>query len=342
MHMSDALISPAVGGVGWLLAAGFTAYSARAIQRAPEASPPALMGVLGAFVFAAQMLNFSIPATGSSGHLGGGLLLAALLGPHAAFLVMVSVLGVQALLFADGGLLALGCNIVNLGVFTCFVAYPLLFWPIAGGAVHSRKLTIAALVAAIVGLQFGAFAVALETTVSGIAQLPFPSFLAFMLPIHFAIGVVEGLVTAGVLLYVWQARPDLLRRVPVETRSLRPLVFAFAVATLLVGGTLSWFASTRPDGLEWSAERVSGQAELPAPSRGLHGALADVQRATSLFPDYSFSASSDATEPSGWPAPDPGTSTSGVLGGVVVLVSALGMGLGLRWARARYKGQKAR
>jgi cobalt/nickel transport system permease protein len=120
MHMSDALISPTVGAAGWLTAAGFAAYAGREVRRAPEASPPALMGVLGAFVFAAQMINFSIPATGSSWHLGGGLLLAALLGPHAAFLVMASVLAVQALLFADGGLLALGCNVINLGVCTFF------------------------------------------------------------------------------------------------------------------------------------------------------------------------------------------------------------------------------
>ncbi len=77
-----------------------------------------LMGVLGAFIFAAQMINFTIPGTGSSGHLGGGMILAILLGPHAAFLVMASVLTVQALFFADGGLLALGCNIWNLGVLS--------------------------------------------------------------------------------------------------------------------------------------------------------------------------------------------------------------------------------
>jgi len=82
------------------------------------------MGVLGAFVFAAQMVSFAIPGTGSSGHLGGGLLLAILIGPSAAFPVMVSVPAVQALFFGDGGLLALGCNILNLGFFTSFVAFP--------------------------------------------------------------------------------------------------------------------------------------------------------------------------------------------------------------------------
>ncbi|HOU92227.1 MAG TPA: energy-coupling factor ABC transporter permease [Polyangiaceae bacterium] len=343
MHMSDALLSPAVGAAGWLTAAGFAAYSAREVRRAPEASPPALMGVLGAFVFAAQMINFTIPATGSSGHLGGGLLLAVLLGPHAAFLVMASVLTVQALLFADGGLLALGCNVVNLGLFTCFVAYPFLFRPLVGSRVSPRKLTVAALVTAIAGLELGAFAVVLETTASGISQLPFPSFVAFMLPIHLAIGVVEGLVTAGVVLYVWQARPDLVRRSPERNRSLGPLVATFAVAAVLVGGALSWFASTHPDGLEWSAGHVSGTEELPAPTDGLHGALARWQSATSLLPDYSFGSpeeEGDATEPA-WPAPDPGTSVSGVVGGAIVLLVALGTGLLLRWARSRGKGSRS-
>ena len=101
-----------------------------------------LMGVLGAFIFAAQMLNFTIPATGSSGHLGGGMILAILLGPYAAFLVMASVLTVQALFFADGGLLALGCNIFNLGFFPCFIAYPFIYKKIVGAPAdpgpHSR------------------------------------------------------------------------------------------------------------------------------------------------------------------------------------------------------------
>src|SRR6516165_3034633 len=113
--MSDALVSPAVGGLLWAGAAGVAAWSARRVDADGDERKIPLMGVLGAFVFAAQMVNFAIPGTGSSGHLGGGLLLAALLGPEAAFLVLASVLGVQALFFADGGLLALGANAVNLG-----------------------------------------------------------------------------------------------------------------------------------------------------------------------------------------------------------------------------------
>ena len=132
MHMADALISPAVGGTMWAAAAGLIAYSSSRVKKELDDGKVPLMGVLGAFIFAAQMINFTIPGTGSSGHLGGGMILAILLGPHAAFLVMASVLIVQALMFADGGLLALGCNIFNLGFFPCFVAYPLIYKKIVG------------------------------------------------------------------------------------------------------------------------------------------------------------------------------------------------------------------
>ena len=108
------------------------AYCSARVNKELDDRKVPLMGVLGAFLFAAQMINFTIPATGSSGHLGGGLLLTVLLGPYAALLTIASVLMIQALFFADGGLLALGCNIFNLGVFPAFVAYPLLYRPLAG------------------------------------------------------------------------------------------------------------------------------------------------------------------------------------------------------------------
>src|SRR5208337_4574407 len=132
MHMADALISPAVGGVMLAATAGLTVYSARNLKEEIDDRKIPLMGVLGALVFAAQMINFTIPGTGSSGHLGGAMLLAILLGPYAAFLTMASILTIQALFFADGGLLALGCNIVNMGGFACFIAYPLIYKNIVG------------------------------------------------------------------------------------------------------------------------------------------------------------------------------------------------------------------
>jgi cobalt/nickel transport system permease protein len=340
MHMADALISPPVAGAGWLVAVAGLGYAARRVQRTPELGRPALMGVLGAFVFAAQMVNFSIPGTGSSGHLGGGLLLSVLLGPHAALLVMASVLTVQALLFADGGLLALGCNIVHLGVLTSYVAYPLVFLPLAGSRPARARLTLAALLAAVVGLALGALGVVIETTSSGVSRLPFASFALFMLPIHAVIGVVEGLVTAGVVLTVWRARPDLVRVRGSTQRSARPLktvVVAFGIAALLVGGALSWFASTRPDGLEWSASRASGSAAPPAPAGRLHRLVARLQKVTSRLPDYSWGREQPQPEASTarWPAPDAGTTVSGLTGAGLTLLVALGVGLGLRLVRLR-------
>ena len=166
MHMADALLSPAVGGTMWAATAVTVAYCSRRLRQEADDRRVPLMGVLGAFVFAAQMINFTIPGTGSSGHLGGGLLLAILLGPHAAFLVMASVLIVQALFFADGGLLALGCNIFNLGFFPAFVGYP-LYRRLAGEAPGTARATVAAVLAAVVSLQLGAFAVVLQTVSLG-------------------------------------------------------------------------------------------------------------------------------------------------------------------------------
>lgn len=334
MHMADALLSPAVGGAGWLAAAGLTAYSARKVGQAAQEKLVPLMGVSAAFVFAAQMVNFTIPGTGSSGHLGGGLLLAALLGPHAALLAIASVLTVQSLLFGDGGLLALGCNIINLGLFPCFVGYP-LYRAIIGAAPHRARLTIGALVGAVVGLQLGAFSVVIETLLSGRSELPLGAFTLLMQPIHLAIGVVEGLATAAVLLFVGAARPELLQGAAEgRSSSLRALVVALGIAAVLVGGGLSSLASTQPDGLEWSLAKTTGGPELEAPAGGIHDWLVGFQTKTSLLPDYGFRDFGKADTVEAWPAFEAGTSASGLIGGALTLVVMLGLGLLLKRRRA--------
>ena len=231
MHMADALISPAVGGAMWAATAGLTVYSARKLKQEMDDRKLPLMGVLGAFVFAAQMINFTIPATGSSGHLGGGMILAILLGPYAAFLTMASVLTVQALFFADGGLLALGCNIFNLGFFPCFIAYPLIYKKLVGERPTQGRILLGAMAAAILSLQMGAFGVVMETWFSGISELPFSTFVLMMQPIHLAIGIVEGLVTATVVAFVWKARPEILEMAPpaasAPSRSFKPVILAW-------------------------------------------------------------------------------------------------------------------
>jgi cobalt/nickel transport system permease protein len=344
MHMADALISPAVGGVLWIVSGGLIAFCARKVKQSLRDNLVPMMGVLGAFIFAAQMINFSIPGTGSSGHLGGGLILSVLLGPYAAFLVISSVLTVQAFFFADGGLLALGCNIFNLGFFPAFVAYPLIYRVIAGNQYGTSRAWVAALVAAMAGLQLGALSVVLETMASGISELPFRTFVLMMLPIHLAIGVVEGLATAAVISFVARARPEALQTAPSTGAavSMRPVMIGLALAALVTGGVASWFASTHPDGLEWSMAKVSGKEELESPEAGIHERLEKVQQQTAFLPDYGFKSAkagsettasaepASAPEAEPWPAVNAGTSVSGIVGGLMTLVLACLTGFVLR------------
>ncbi|MBE0546430.1 MAG: energy-coupling factor ABC transporter permease [Rubrivivax sp.] len=326
MHMADALLSPAVGAAMWLASAGGLAYSARRVRELGEDRLVPLMGVLGAFVFAAQMINFAIPGTGSSGHLGGGLLLAALLGPHAALIVIASVLTVQALFFADGGLLALGANIFNLGVLPCFVAYPLVYRSIVGVGASRRRITIGAVVAALVGLQLGALGVVLQTVGSGISSLPLSSFLLLMLPVHVPIGLVEGFATAAILLFIQRAQPDLVATASGASPaggSMKPLLASLAIAATVTAGAVSWFASKAPDGLEWSIEQVAATAERPAPATGVHAFLGRLQERMSFLPDDQLpgrsAAAHEPAEPA-WPQVDAGTSIAGLVGGTVTLL----------------------
>lgn len=335
--MADALMSPAVGATMWAATAATTVYCAKKVREQNDPSKIPLMGVAGAFVFAGQMLNFTIPATGSSGHLGGGLILAILLGPEAAFLVMASVLTVQALFFADGGLLALGANIFNLGFFPAFIAFPLIYRKIVGDTPTRGRVVTGSIAGAIVGLLLGSTAVVLQTTLSGISALPFTTFIALMLPIHLAIGLVEGLITASVALFVMQAQPELLARTsaqkPLSGLNLKPVLIGLAIAAVVAGGAISWFASSNVDGLEWSVQGVTGSPEVET-SDPLHETLAGVQENTAFLPDYGFKASEGAEsgeeEAPAWPAVDPGTSTAGIVGAALVLAIAAGIGFVLR------------
>lgn len=344
MHMADALISPTAGGTLWAVSAGLLAFCARKIRASTQEHLVPLMGVLGAFIFASQMINVAIPGTGSSGHLSGGLILAVLLGPYAAFLVIASVLTVQALFFADGGLLALGCNIFNMGFFASFIAYPLIYRPLARGEYNTPRAWGASLAAAIVALQLGALAVVLETTMSGISELNFSTFALLMQPIHLGIGIIEGLVTAAVVAFVGRARPEIVSAraiASVEARSVRPVYIGLIAATLLIGGVVSWFASSHPDGLEWSVEKITGGPDLPAPEKGAHLRLAEIQGKSALLPDYDFKSSATADNDGGevaWLAVRAGTTVSGIVGGALTMLFAVMAGLLVR-RRIRPHGQ---
>jgi cobalt/nickel transport system permease protein len=328
MHMADALISPAVGGTMWAATAGLAAYSIKKLKPEVDEKKIALMGVMGAFVFAAQMVNFTIPGTGSSGHLGGGMLLAILLGPYAGFLAMASVLFIQALFFADGGFLATGCNIFNLGFFTCLFAYPYIFKPLISKGYTTVRLFIACMVSAIIGLQLGAFGVVLETLASGISELPFSTFVALMQPIHLGIGIIEGLVVYAVVSFVWKERPEIIEKASLgETMgslSIKKVLTILGILAIIAGGMFSWFASANPDGLEWSMFKTAGVEELKAPD-GIHKILAVIQEKTAFLPDYGFKTAETEGEPAAkeaeaaWPAVSGGTTLAGVLGAVITL-----------------------
>jgi cobalt/nickel transport system permease protein len=345
MHMADALISPAVGGTLWAATAGLTAYSAKKLKKDLDEHKVPMMGVLGAFIFAAQMINFTIPATGSSGHLAGGMILAILLGPYAAFLVMASVLTIQALFFADGGLLALGCNIINMGFFACFIGYPLIYKKIVGEQPTQGRILLGAMAGSILALQMGALGVVLETWSSGITELSFSTFVLLMLPIHLAIGIVEGLITAAVVSFVWKAHPAILTQAPhppaARVHSHKPLLLGLALFAVVAGGMLSWFASTHPDGLEWSIKGVTGQEELAGPQEGIHGTLAWLQERLAFLPDYDFKKPEGekvAQKKESWPEVSAGKSLAGILGAAMTLLLAGVIGFGLRRYYSHGKG----
>lgn len=318
MHMADALLNPAVGGAMCAVSAGAIGYSVAKMKgdRQAEKKLP-LMAVAGAFVFAAQMINFTIPGTGSSGHIGGGILLSGLLGGPAALLTISVVLMIQCLFFADGGLLALGCNIFNMGVIPCLFIYPLLFKAIFGKKTGMGRLMAASALSVVVGLQLGAFGVVLETTASGITELPFGTFALLMQPIHLAIGLVEGIVTGGILTFVWKSRPELLDSVQESTAGVpvKKTVVILAVAALLVAGGLSLGASGLPDGLEWAMEKTAGAAELEAEGPVMD-AVAELQAHTALMADYSAPVESEAAS----------TSIAGVVGSVMTFMLAGAVG----------------
>ena len=340
--MADALLSPAVGAAFWAGALGTIAYCSKKLKDNLDEKLIPLMGVLGAFIFAAQMINFTIPATGSSGHLGGGLILAIVLGPHAAFIVMASVLTVQTLFFADGGLLALGCNIWNLGIYPCFVAYPFIYRPLVRVGRSSGRALLASAISGVVGLQLGSFSVVVQTLLSGRSELPFSAFLLLMLPVHLAIGLVEGFVTAGVINFIRTARPEILEAAssahPLPAAlSIKKILAGLLIATAVTGGALSWFASANPDGLEWSIQKIFGSQELPEAGSGVVPALKSIQEKTALLPDYNFRKSDVQTnigEESG-PASNYGTSVSGITGAGLVLAAVLLIGLLIRTVRRK-------
>lgn len=317
MHMADALVAPAVAGTMYVASTAVAAYAIKKVRLENDPKKIPVMGVMGAFVFATQMINFTIPGTGSSGHLCGGMLLSALVGPTAGFLTMIGVLFIQCLLFADGGLLALGCNIWNMAFYGCFIGALLIWKPIMKKGMSKKKIFAASILGCMITLQFGALSVSLETLASGITELPFAAFVGTMQPIHLAIGFVEGLITATVLTFVYEARPELLYGYAATKEEGRftfgRTIGILSAAAVLIGGALSLFASSKPDGLEWSIQKITGATEV-ASSGGIYVAVQKIQDTFALLPDYAFKGSNSIA----------GTTFSGIIGSCVVVAVCIG------------------
>jgi len=329
MHMADALLSPAVATTMYAATAAAAGYSIHRLRQDDDPKKLPVMAVTSALVFAGQMINYTIPGTGSSGHMCGGMLLSALLGPYAGFLSMIVILTIQCLFFADGGLMALGANCWNMAFYGCFVGYFLIWKPVnasrwfgEGRSAERARIIAASILGCIITLQLGAFSVVLETSLSGITELPFGSFLALMQPIHLAIGLIEGLITAAVLVFVYDSRPELLQGVGFSgertaKRSLKSVVAILAIVAVAVGGGLSLLASSNPDGLEWalfgnSDGGYSSNMGLDEENYGVSSQAAEkaesVQEKTSFLPDYAFPDNDSAA----------GTTVSGIVGAAIV------------------------
>jgi cobalt/nickel transport system permease protein len=249
LHIPDGFLNLPIALLCWGLTIVLLGLAVRRTGTELGERQVPLMGVMAAFIFAAQMINFPV-AGGTSGHLLGGALAAIVLGPWAAMLVMASVIGVQALLFQDGGLVVMGANILNMGLLTALIGYGL--YRSVAGRPRGVRLAVAG-VAAWLTVMAGALATALQLWLSGTARLDI--VVPAMLGVHAIIGLGEALITVAALGFITQTRPDLLEDSSGAGRGGRGWVLGGAVAALLVV-LLTPLASADPDGLERVAENL--------------------------------------------------------------------------------------
>ena len=206
MHIPDGLLDTKTWLTLNVLSAGFLGVSIKKVKDYLDERKVPLMGVVAAFIFAAQMLNFPIGG-GTSGHFMGGVFAAILLGPFAGFIVMATVLIIQCFLFMDGGLLALGANIFNMGLIGSVLGY--YIYSLIRGIIKNRKgIFIGTFIASWCSIVLAAGVCALELTVSGI--VPAGIVIPAMVGVHALIGVGEGLITTAAVSFILTVRPDLL------------------------------------------------------------------------------------------------------------------------------------
>jgi cobalt/nickel transport system permease protein len=277
LHIPDGFLSPVVAIIGWILAILVIAIALKQTREQLGERQVPLMGILAAFIFAAQAINFPV-AAGTSGHLLGGTLAAIVLGPWAGTLIMTAVVSVQALLFQDGGLLALGWNIVNMGVLTAFTGYVSYRWLRDRIGKSTGACIAASFAAAWLSVEIGAIATAIELSLSGTSPLTIA--LPAMAGVHALIGIGEGLITSGAVSLLLVSRPDTLATGDQAPGRLSASFIAGGILLALLIAAFSPLASSHPDGLEFVAEQRGFLARALDPT-------------FRLLPDYSVPFISD-------------------------------------------------
>ncbi|MGW4218242.1 energy-coupling factor ABC transporter permease [Streptomyces bacillaris] len=338
MHVPDGFIDAPVSVAAGVFAAGAVAVSLRGARRELDERTAPLAGLVAAFIFAVQMLNFPV-AAGTSGHLMGGALAAILVGPYTAVLCLSVVLLMQGIFFADGGLTALGVNITVMGVVTVLVAYG-VFRLLTGLLPRTRRsATASAFVAALVSVPASAAAFTLLYWIGGTTDIPIGKVFTAMVGVHVLIGIGEAVITALTVGAVLAVRPDLVHGVqgaltaplklrvdgelvdaPAPTREPEPatahrsnrgFLITGLVSALLLAGFVSFYASASPDGLE----RVAADQGIDEKAEE-HGA------ADSPLADYGVGDIANAR-------------LSGGLAGVIGVSATVVVGTGVFWVVRR-------
>ncbi|WP_327423098.1 energy-coupling factor ABC transporter permease [Streptomyces sp. NBC_01527] len=334
MHVPDGFINAPVSAAAGVVAAGAVAVSLRGARRELDERTAPLAGLVAAFIFAVQMLNFPV-AAGTSGHLLGGALAAILVGPYTGVLCISVVLLMQGILFADGGLTALGVNVLDMGITTTVVAYA-LFRGLVGVLPRTRRsMTVASFVAALVSVPAAAVVFTLIYWIGGTTDIAIGKVFTAMVGVHLLIGIGEALITALTVGAVIAVRPDLVHgargltaplklrvggelvdapareTAPVAARSTRKVWATGLVTALVLAGFVSFYASASPDGLEKVAAD-QGIDEKTEPHVSKDSPLAD----------YGVRDVSDAR-------------ISGGLAGVIGVGATVVVGSGVFWAVRR-------
>ncbi|MFG2941135.1 energy-coupling factor ABC transporter permease [Streptomyces sp. NPDC048282] len=332
MHVPDGFIDAPTSAVTAVVAAGALAVSLRGARRELDERTAPLAGLVAAFIFAVQMLNFPV-AAGTSGHLLGGALAAILVGPYTGVLCVSVVLLMQGILFADGGLTALGVNITDMAIVTTVVAYAVFRGLLKVLPRTRRSVTAASFVAALLSVPAAAVAFTLLYAAGGTTDVSLGKVATAMVGVHVLIGVGEAAITALTVGAVVAVRPDLVHgarelrqglklrvngvlvdapTAPVAARTSRRALWVTGLVTSLVlAGFVSFYASADPDGLEKVAH-----------DKGIDTKVEEHASADSPLADYGVRDVSDAR-------------LSGGLAGVIGVGTTVVAGSAVFWAVRR-------